>query len=204
MTYDDLTDPVMGDYRSFLSALTGMYLSVTTPGSFVTPHTVALVSSDAHRFAQTFIARAESEMMRYAAAQGVESAWLAPALAGVHVAVAQNIKTALKSVRGAELSPAAMLKNASGGIGLLVQQKLGKLDFRVTDARGRMFGAETLMRTTIRQFAVQTAFDAVAARAHAAGVDEVTVQHPDRPDERMSFADARRLFHPNTKAVPHV
>jgi hypothetical protein len=217
MSYDDLTQTVMGDYRSFLSALTGLYLGVTTPGATVTPQTLASVSTSAHALAKTFIARAESEMTRYAAALGVDpltSAWFATALSGVHVTVAQNIKTVMKRLRGAGTSPAAMLKNATGGMGLLVQSRLGALDFRASDAGGRMFEANTIMRTTIRQFAVQTAVDAVVLEAAGRSQDVVFIERADASPEEVSIAGKRgylsleearkRVFHPNTKAVLHV
>lgn len=217
MTYDDLTQTVMGDYRSFLSALTGLYLGVTTPGTSVTPQTLTSVSTSAHALARTFIARAESEMTRYAAtlhADAPTSAWFATALSGVHVTVAQNIKTVMKRLRGAGTSPAAMLKNATGGMGLLVQSKLGALDFRASDAAGRMFEANTIMRTTIRQFAIQTSIEAVVFEANRRGQDVVFIERADASPEEVSIAGRhgylsleearRRVFHPNTKAVLHV
>lgn len=215
MTYDDLTGAVLGDYRSFLSALSGLYLGVTTPGLAVTPSTITSVAHAAHDLGKTFIARADSEMTRYAAALEVDSNWFDAASTGVRVAVAQNVKTVIKKLRGQELGAAAMLKRASGGMGLLVQQKLGALEFRASDATGRLFDAATLMRTTIRQFAIQTAIDAAVTHAAAAGKTAFTVDYPNDPAHAgqgvevplsgEGLADARRrIFHPNTKAVPHV
>ncbi|MFT4064277.1 hypothetical protein [Paraburkholderia sp.] len=215
MTYDDLTNPVMGAYASFLSALTGLYLGVTTPGMTVTPSTLASVTAQAHQLAGTFISNAESGMFSYARKLGVERASDANAFSAVRVAVAQNIKTVLKKLRGQELGSAALLKNATGGMGLLVQSKLGQLDFRVSDNAGRLFDAQTLMRTTIRQFAIQTTIDAAVMKAEAAGKRSFTVDYPNDPEHGgqgvevpisgLGLAEARRkIFHPNTSAVPHV
>lgn len=216
MTYDDFTNAVLADYRSFLSALTGLYLGVTTPGSTVSPQTLTNVSHNAHALAQTFFARADSEIARYEATLGEESGLSDAARAGLRVAVAQNIKTVIKSLRGAQQSSAAMLKDASGGMGLLLQKKLGSLEFRVSDSAGRMFEATVLVRTTLRMFAVQSAIDATVAKAAAAGKDVLVISHPNDPTYashgvRVSISGAagmtsleearRRVFHPNTQAV---
>jgi hypothetical protein len=214
VTYDDFTNAVMGDYRSFLSALTGLYLGVTTPGSTVSPQTLTNVSHNAHALAQTFFARADSEMTRYEATLSEEGNLSDVTRAGLRVAVAQNIKTVMKSLRGAQQSPAAMLKGASGGMGLLLQKKLGSLEYRVADARGRMFEATVLMRTTLRHFAIQTAIDAVVSDANRRGQDVVFIERADASPEGVSISGKhgylsleearRRIFHPNTKAVLHV
>jgi hypothetical protein len=208
MIYDDLTNRVTADYEALLFALRGLYLAQVAPGAAVTPASISNLQREAHRLANALALRAEHEMLSYASEVGSDASRVGFALDALKVTLAQNIKTVTQQIAAGQGGIASILKNESGGMGLLVQQKVGGIDFRSTDSLGRRFNSQVIVKTLVRQFAVQTAVDAVVLEADRRGQDHLWVKTPDGYAQRMTraeFEQARqRLFHPNTRAEAFV
>jgi len=208
MIYDDLTNRVTADYEALLFALRGLYLAQVAPGAAVTPASISNVQKEAHRLANAFVQRAEHEMLSYASEVGSDASRVGLALDTLKVTLAQNIKTVTRQIAGGQSGVASLLKGASGGMGQLVQQKIGGIDFKGTDSLGRKFDAMVLVKTAVRQFAVQSALDVVVNEAARLGLPWIFVKTPDglvRKVRRDEFAAERsRTFHPNTRAEAFV
>jgi hypothetical protein len=208
MIYDDLTNRVTADYEALLFALRGLYLAQVAPGAAVTPASISNLTREAHRLANAFVQRAEHDMLSYASEVGSDASRVGYALDALKVTLAQNIKTLTRQIAAGQTGIASMLKGASGGMGQLVQQKVGGIDFKASDSLGRRFNAQTLVKTLIRQFAVQSAVDVVVQEAERLGSPWIFVKTPDGLARKVKVrefeAERARIFHPNTHAEAFV
>jgi hypothetical protein len=208
MIYDDLTHRIGADYEALIFAFKGIYLAAVAPGAQLSPAALKSAEREAHRLAHAFLTRAEDEMTSYASEQGADASRVGYALDALKVTLAQNIKGVLRAMRVGQTGVASLVKGASGGMGQLVQQKIGGVEFKAQDSLGRKFPAETIVKTTVRQFAVQTSVDAAVAEAVRLGHDAIQVVTPDGDAQRVLLKDLPeqrgRLFHPNTRLEAHV
>ncbi|WKZ86339.1 hypothetical protein N5B55_05135 [Ralstonia pickettii] len=213
--YDQIATKVAGQYELFLFALRGLYLNAMAPGATVTPKLVADVQGAAQRAAESFLGTAGTELQAHIAAYGQGDAVHAltvrkrEALAQLRGLVNQNVSQALRDMRLGGQDMSSMLKDAGGGMGLLLQKRLTTKTWTVRDTSGRQWEAAKLARVVVRDFAVQADLDAAA---HAA--DLLRITHPD-PEHKFagmvvsvsgaegypSLESVRaQAFHPNTKA----
>lgn len=219
--YDEIAAKVAAQYELFLFALRGHYLTAMAPGSTVTPKLVSDMQEAAFRSAHSFLGAAETELRGYIAPHADGAAVNAltvrarETLGHLRGLVNQNIGEAVKRMRVGGQDITTLLKDASGGMGLLLQKSLQKQAFTVRDTSGRTWEGPKLAKVIVRDFAVQSDLDAAAA-----GADLLRVTHPDPEhqyaglvfsvsgaDGYPSLESIRPLvFHPNTKAkaVPHV
>lgn len=208
MIYDDLTSRIGADYEALTFAFKGLYLAAVAPGAQVSPAAITRVQHEAHRLAHAFAERAKDEMTSYASEVGADASRVAYALDAIKVTLAQNVKGMVRAMRTGQTGVASMVKGATGGMGQLVQQRIGGLEFKAQDSLGRKFPAETLVKTAVRQFAVQTSLDVVLAEAERLGKDAISVVTPDGDAQRVKLKDfpeqRARLFHPNTRLEAHV
>ena len=105
-----------------------------------------------------------------------------------------------------------MLKTATGGMGLLVQQKVGAVEFKVTDTSGRKWDAKRLVHVVARDYAYQSWIDWQADMYANAGYDIMKTKGDFLFSLRGAegyppFEEIRGLvFHPNSNSmmVPYV
>jgi hypothetical protein len=208
MAYDDLTNRIGVDYEALLFALRGLYLAAVAPGAHVTAASLTQLQREAHKLAHAFIERTDAALIAYASEVGADGSRIGSTLDMLRVALAQNIKTVTRAIAGGQTGVAAMLKGATGGMGQLVQQKIGGIEFKAQDSLGRKFPAQTLVKTTIRQFAVQASVDAVVGEAIRLNKDAIFVFTPDGYMQRVALKELpsvrQRIFHPNTRAEAKV
>ncbi len=223
MTYDEFATEVASEYSLFLFALSGAYLARVSPGRQVTPLLVKEFRADARRLSETFFDQLDRSVDSFMVTFGfgdTDSERETAFLNATHGMVAVNLAQINKQMISGSVNFGNVLKNASGAIGLLVQKKLGMIDFKIPDAAGRMWNAETLFRMTARDFAYQTYIDEQVAELRAGGNKLAKVIYPDPThknhdgiislDEEIdgypTFASVRKvIFHPNANAeLTHV
>jgi hypothetical protein len=222
MLYGELTERMMANYNLFLFALFGRYQQIRAPGIEVTPRALTDLQVDAYALAKTFVVIAETEFDNYlySLVEDRSSELVAllthrksEALILVRGMVAENVKQVVSLGKTGVRDFASLLKGgARGAMGLLVQRKMAGLEFKVTDTSGRKWGARTLMRVVIRDFAYQSWIDFSLQSVRDAGVDLVEVQYSDESKNFVmsmsgasghpSLADIRdTIFHPNSNAA---
>jgi hypothetical protein len=222
MLYGELTERMMANYNLFLFALFGRYQQIRAPGIEVTPRALTDLQVDAYALAKTFVVIAETEFDNYlySLVEDRSSELVAllthrksEALILVRGMVAENVKQVVSLGKTGVRDFASLLKGgARGAMGLLVQRKMAGLEFKVTDTSGRKWGARTLMRVVIRDFAYQSWIDFSLQSVRDAGVDLVEVQYSDESKNFVmsmsgasghpSLADIRStIFHPNSNAA---
>lgn len=221
MIFDDLAQRLSAEYDLFLFALSGRYQQMRSPGVEVTPRAISELNFDAHTLGETFYQLAEREIDEYLrpllldASDELASGLVVrkkELLTLIRAVLFENVQTVMKLSRTGMQGASALLKNAHGAIGMLVQRQAGRIDFRVTDTAGRKWDARKLFAVIVRDFAYQAWIDHEVQRLMLAGVDLIQT-----PNGRVlslfgtrgheNFADARdNVFHINSKQimVPYV
>jgi hypothetical protein len=221
MIFDNLATQLSAEYELFLFALSGRYQQVRSPGIEVTPRAISELNYEAHNLAQTFYQLAERDIEEYLrpllldASDDLASGLVVrkkETLAHIRAMLLENVQTTMKLARTGMRGAISMLKGAHGAMGLLVQRKAGKIDFRVTDTSGRKWEARKLFAVIVRDFAYQAWIDHEVERLMVAGVD--LVQTPNGRvmslfgiGDYERFVDVRdNIFHINSKQimVPYV
>lgn len=225
MRYDDLAGRVVSAYEMFLFALNGRYQQMRAPGTEVTPRALRDLQVDAYGLGKTFLNIAEAEVENYLRPMledGSDELQTAltlrkkEALALVRGMVIENVKQAGKVGRTGIGGFSDLLRNAHGGMGLLVQRAVGTIGFKVTDTSGRRWEPTKLMQVVVRDFGYQSDIDAFVDRRRAMGdrfaaaiwtnvggyiVDQVVFSIGE--DETYPSLETIRdtVFHPNSKAI---
>jgi hypothetical protein len=221
MRYEEFASSMMADYELYLYALMGRYQAIRAPGVEVTPQVVRLLEVDAYRLSKTFSQIASETIKGYAnpmiaasSEEFVDS--LAQRKKEVEVLiqsiVIENVRQIIHMTKTGFGGYISMLKDASGGMGLLVQQKIGTVEFKVTDTSGRKWEAKRLMRVIARDYAYQSWLDWQASTYLDADYDIMKAKNDflfslKGTEGYPSFEEVRGLiFHPNSNStmVPHV
>jgi hypothetical protein len=221
MDYDALTRAVMALYDAYLYGITGVYFSMQAPGAHVSPRLLTEFETVTNRLKKTFIAQTRGEIDAFLSAPNAapdhrvlrDARTAAEGLLDdIERIAGANQRSLVDRLKGKTQQFASMLKTATGGVGLLLQRKLEKPEFKVADASGRMWKAPVLMRTMVRDFGYQN--DIEFDLAHMDG-DLAMVQYADpnhtnnglvfsisgKTDGYPSFASIRgSIFHPNATA----
>lgn len=155
MIYDDFGEQMKKEYEVFLFALSGRYLSAMAPGAEVSPKMVNDLKASAASLRDTYLRTASQTIAVYVAqldnGNGTEqSVTLTNELAMV---TSQNISTLIARMKGAHQDALKSVKDAHGGIGLLLQKKLANPEFTVETASGRKYKAPDYVRGMTRDFA---------------------------------------------------
>lgn len=186
MVFDEFANQMSGEYRLFLFALSGRYSQMRAPGVEVTPYAITELKRDISQLAETFYQLAERSIDDYAReltaeasdelAKSIESRRLAT-LKRVRTMLAENVESIGKVAKTGVSGVAALLKNATGPIGMLVQKKAGIIEYKLADTSGRKWDAEKLMSVVVRDFAYQSWIDSEVERLMIEGVDIVATQN---------------------------
>lgn len=217
--FDELANRVSGEYELFLVSLAGQYFALSGAGVILTPRAV----SDFYKAGKLFLNLAEGDATTYLAHfRDGASETLVDALNGrfeafsdrLRWAVAQNVRTISDRMMSGHLDISKMLHDQHGAIGLLVQQQMTKINFKLPDAAGRLWDAQALVRSVARDFAYQSHLDTQLDILTRTGHDKFQVIHPDadhpnngRVFSASEFSEIRaEVFHPNSKAtvMPYV
>lgn len=229
MRYDDLAARMVASYELFLFALNGRYQQLRAPGVEITPKALRDLEVDAYALGKTFITIAENEIEGYLrplvedGSGALQSALVTrkkEALALVRGMVVENVKQVARAGRTGVGSLAELLRDAHGGIGLLVQRAVGTIGFKVTDTSGRKWEPTKLMRVVVRDMGYQAAIDFDIDHLRNSGADlacAVWVADDHIHDQLVfalsehakypSFESIRsEVFHPNSHAtvMPYV
>lgn len=226
MIYDDFAKQAVDDYNLFLMALEARYRAIIGPGVLITPAVIKGFSKECDKLYVSFLNLMERSVGAYTQSVCEERT---PAtftaefvlMVGLRKAAIENCVQMSKALRSRALTGAGVLKRVSGGLGLLLQRKLGEVEFVVYDTANRKWDAKRLVKTVVRDFAYQMWIDAVAAQlvkdGHALAQvryddpskaeREVIISLGDKPGVYGTWADARReIFHTNSTArlTPYV
>lgn len=221
MRFDALATRLSANYALFLYALSGRYQQLRAPGVEIYPNAISDLFFDATQLAATFYSAAESEIDNYLrpmiedATDDVADGLVVrkkEALSHIRAMTLENVQQVVKAARTGIAGVGDMLKGSAGAIGLLLQRKVGKIEFKTTDTSGRRWNADTLFRVVVRDFAYQAWLDFEADRYAQAGQDLMQT-----PKGRIfsllettgydSFEAVRpEVFHINSNEVmvPHV
>lgn len=180
MIYDALATRLSSEYALFLYALSGRYQQIRAPGVKIYPNAISDLLFDAMQLAATFYNTAESEIDNYLrpmiedATDDVADGLVVrkkEALSRIRAMTLENAKQVVKTARTGITGVGDMLKGSTGAIGLLLQRLAGKIDFRATDASGRNWAADKLLRFIVRDFAYQAWLDFEVGRYVKEGQD---------------------------------
>lgn len=231
MIYDDLANRLATEYRLLSFALAGRYQQIRAPGVEITSRVIADLNHDAHQLASTFYALATREIDDYMREQALDrSESLHDALvvrakevkAQIRRMLAENVQQVMKMARTGMSDYTAILKNAHGAVGLMVQRKAGEIEFKATDTSGRRWPAHKLLWVIVRDYGFQSALDSQLDEMRSRGIKLAAAIHLDDSGDvidRVVFAIADdvpgypsidevrdTVFHTNSTAqvVPHV
>lgn len=225
MRYDDLARRVVAAYELFLFALNGRYQQMRAPGAEVTPRALRDLQVDAYALGKTFLSIAEAEVENYLRplledrSDGLQTALTLrkkEAFALVRGMVIENVKQVGRVGRTGISGFSDLLRNAHGGMGLLVQRAVGVIGFKVTDTSGRKWEPAKLMQVVVRDFGYQSDIDAFVDARRAFGenlaaavwmnesgyIVKQTIFAIGESDAYPSLEAVRdTVFHPNSKAI---
>lgn len=225
MRYDDLARRVVAAYELFLLALNGRYQQMRAPGVEVTPRALRDLQVDAYGLGKTFLNIAEAEIENHLrplledGSDGLQTALTLrkkEALALVRGMVVENVKQVGMVGRTGIGGFSDLLRNAHGGVGLLVQRAVGAISFKVVDTSGRKWEPAKLMQVVVRDFGYQSDIDAFVDARRALGdtlaaavwvneggyIVRQTIFAIGESDAYPSFEAVRdTVFHPNSKAI---
>jgi len=226
MIYDEFAERVVAQYDMFLSALEGKYRAIVGPGVQITPAALSDFGNQAIRLGCVFLELAEREAATYASEtwSGQSEAYGEGAkfdlLMGLRSAVDENIVQLDKMLRNGAKDYKSVIKNAHGSVGLLLEKKLGTVEFSVYDTSNRKWEARRLVRAVVRDFAYQTWVDATIAEIRktsnlarvryddSSKADrEIVVSLGEKPGVYKTIDSVRhQVFHFNSTArlVPYV
>lgn len=223
--YDDLASRVVAAYELFLFALNGRYQQMRAPGVEVTPRALRDLQVDAYTLGKTFLNIAETEVENYLrplledrsdALQTALTLRKKEALALVRGMVIENVKQTGRAGRTGIGGFSDLLRDARGGVGLLVQRAVGTVGFKVTDTSGRKWEPAKLMQVVVRDFGYQADIDAFVDLRRAFGdtlaaaiwineggyiVDQVIFAIGENDIYPTFEAIRDTVFHPNSKAI---
>lgn len=213
-------------YESFLYSLTGRYLTQVVAGQGVPTSEIRSIEADIRRWAQgDFLEQTKlmvADMVRsevvglpdqYKAAVEARAERFVAALAQV---CSENIATVLRLARGIGGGNVPTIDGTAGAVGLLIQRKAGKVDYKVKDTAGRTWGAEALVSFMVRDFVYQAKLDVALGKLSAAGETLAVVVYPksDHANNGLVFAIDTpvegyptlafirpTVFHPNSTAM---
>lgn len=216
MTHDDFAARLTDNYELLLMALVGRYQESRAPGVKVTPAVVSSLHVELFRLSRIFIESANAEIDNYmrplldGASEQLHSELMKrkkEVQALTRRMVVENVRQVIQLTKTGIGSYIDMLKTASGGMGLLVQRKTGKIEFKATDMSGRKWDAVKLMRVVVRDYAYQSWIDQ-QIDAHDQLHDDLMIASGGqifsiRGSEGLpKVEDVRRaLFHPNSNAA---
>lgn len=154
MPYDEFSARIESAYKLFLMALAGVYReSVITGAPRLSPHSLGQTKRSAALAEAKFLEIAARETRSHFGSHGEEL------LIGLKRAASENVAQILRSVRAGLPNLGKTMTSARGGIGLLLQKKMGQVEFKLYDTADRRWDAEKLVAITVRDFAYQAWLD---------------------------------------------
>jgi hypothetical protein len=142
----------------FLAALAGIYHESTVTGVAVSPASVKSILIRSREMANTFLESARSNLWEYVAVNGLTTS-ADGMIAQLERATTENVSQMEKMARVGIADHKRAMIGAHGAVGLLLQKKLGKIEFKLYDTSNRRWDAESLVLTTVRDFAYQAWLD---------------------------------------------
>lgn len=211
MPFDDFAHRLSAEYALFLLALAGRYQQIRAPGIEPYPGDVSDLSFDAGALASTFYSTAKFSLDKYLepkiadATEEVADGLVVrkkEALARIRAMTLENVSQILTMARVGRVRFADVLRGPTGALGMLLQRRLGKIQFKTTDTAGRRWQAEKLFHFVVRDFAYQAWLDKRVEELRADGVTMIT----DGLNPAFSideFENVRgQYFHINSNAIP--
>ena len=218
LNINGLTAETRAAFDLFLFAARGRYLTMTTSHTAVTPDAVAALHAQCTAMAEATLSSIERSLDAYVALVGVLSNQNTidgiEARRGRLLGQLYRVLTTCVTSIGRDLKRSSRRLDVHGAMGLLAQQRAASPVFEVADAAGRMWRAEVLVPTMVRDFAYQAYLDAQLCELTDKG-DLATVIYSDSAHANHglvfsisgltpgypTLADIRAsIFHPNTSA----
>jgi len=217
MIYDDFAAQFKKEYEVFLFALAGRYLLAIAPGAEVSPMMINDFKTQAVTLRETFLHSAMQSITSYLTAiNSGRVTELSVAFGNeLNHATLQNIQQLVASMKGVGQVATKSVKDAHGGLGLLIQKKLASPDFVLKTPAGRKFKAPDLIRLMAREFAYrQWLHQQIEDIAKTGDLAQIYYDNPDHvhsgtvfsisgeTEGHMTWAWAERVvFHYNSTAM---
>ena len=211
--YNEFANSFIASYSEFLFALQGAYLSRVAPGAEITPQLISDFMRDVDAVTATYVTNAMRSLWDFhfevwdgsSVADDMQRVTLARlAIVGI---IADNAYQLERRLKGSKKGFLNLLHNTHGGVGLLVQRKMQKMDFTATDTSGRTWDAKKLMYVIVRDFAYQTVIDRQYADLKQAGETTGTLVYEDESHANFGLKiklsdeeERKRFFHINATA----
>jgi hypothetical protein len=216
MIYEDFAQRFKREYEVFLFALAGRYLLAIAPGAQVSPRMINDFKSEAAALRETFLQSAMQTVTTYLdQIDAGRVTDLSVAFGNeLNHATMQNIQQMVAAMKGVSQVATKSVKDAHGGMGLLLQKKLESPAFVLKTPAGRRFSATDLVGSMAREFAYrQWLHTTIEQIADSGDLAEVYYDNPDHAyngaifsisgesDKHQSWAWAERvIFHYNATA----
>jgi hypothetical protein len=218
MDHIELAHAVTEQFKLLTAALHGKYLAHVAPGQEVTPNTLKAYREEATELISAFNIGANNLCANYEVDQSGdpydEHVWMSPRLTEISKKLNDHgVSIARQLIRKLQHGNPKLLPNATGALAALQARQMLEPNFKLHDAAGRGWTANSLVASDVQDFGYQTMIDYQFARATKDST-KVRVQHPN-PNHKFhekvltaeEFATQRLvIFHPNSQAwlVPHV
>lgn len=216
MIYEDFAQRFKREYEVFLFALAGRYLLAIAPGAQVSPRMINDFKSEAAALRETFLQSAMQTVTTYLnQIDAGRVTDLSVAFGNeLNHATMQNIQQMVAAMKGVSQVATKSVKDAHGGMGLLLQKKLESPAFVLKTPAGRRFNATDLVGSMAREFAYrQWLHTTIEQIADSGDLAEAYYDNPDHAyngaifsisgesDKHQSWAWAERvIFHYNATA----
>ena len=187
MPYDTFAEVITANYRLFLKAIAGVYQGKIAAGVTISPSSITDFVKEAELMAETFISTLCREDALYSSElNNVDRS--VELIRGAKAAVVENIAQISKIMRIGAGEQGKSLRYSHGAIGLLLQRKLGAIEFKLYDTAGRKWDAVKLMEITSRDFAYQSWIDQQVRLLRNEGISIAYIQRDAARDSERGFA----------------
>ena len=226
MIYDTFAKDFAIEYELFLMALSGIYQSKITAGVKVSSLAVSEIKRESHNLATAFLERSierlDNQIKGYVeSASGpihddaIESidARRQEAVKTLQSALSENIIQVLRQMRRGGTDYSSLTKDEHGGIGYLIQNRVGKIKFVLVDSIGRKYEAVQFLRSAMRDAMYQIWIDVQIGQIKASEENTFLAVNQD-PEKNVKFSftetegmttfnqeNRKRAFHPNSTMI---
>lgn len=207
MEYDRYASAVRAEYGAFANAIAADYL-LRQASHQDTATAVAQFRLSALALVSHLISRATSLSDDYFVGLGIGPQQHYGLVDALSVIATKNVNDLIKKLIGASQRLASVLRDETGAIGKLLQQRAIKPDLVAIDTSGRRWVADKLITVMARDFAYQAYLDAQIHKLDDDGTEFVQIVYPDTDHENHGLvmrleelSQARKkIFHPNSTA----
>lgn len=197
-------------YETFLSAITGLYFGSVAAGARMPPVEVRRAELKAyHWLDQDVMPSVESAIrsevptddMPVEFSERIQSRIDAFLLTFRRICL-HNIDTVIRHAKGMS-GVAGAMTSESGAIGVLLQKRASKIDFKVRDSANRLWASDAFVSLITKDLAYQCDIDVALAAIRSSGEELAVVAYanPEHANNGLVFSINQTPGHPTLESI---